>query len=512
MDQQEFLARIRAEEGLSRAVLRKIVVDIPDKTCLFEIVTDAAYPAASERAAAAAAAEAAPAGFAGKAHIRRHVADERLVRHAILDYLAARYSAAAACIRAEDIGVYLGEPVRFVFGVDAAERGYFERNGGILAEVERMLGRTFCNRFEGSLEDKDKGDVVEEDGADEPEEEPAPQLQPLRTFAVTGFEPIDLAEAPVLATYIADCNFPSEMLTVCGTITQIRERETQKGKPYLRFTIGDGTGTLSFSYFLRKKTEAKIRALKEGDSIVCTGENELFRDKLGYTARYINRGAPPAGFVPEKRKGLPVPARYTCVKPEKLVDYNQLSLFEQAALPKELVDNTFVVFDLETTGLSNTAASGNMDAITEIGAVKIVRGEVREKFSTLVDPQRKLTEEIVKLTGLTDEMLAGAPKIGEVIPDFYKFCDGCLLVGHNVQFDCKFIQYYGEQSGYMFDHRAYDTVDIARSALFLPNYKLNTLAAFYGIDFRHHRAYDDALATAKIFIELIKAKKCLPNA
>jgi len=119
--------------------------------------------------------------------------------------------------------------------------------------------------------------------------------------------------------------------------------------------------------------------------------------------------------------------------------------------------------------------------------------------------------EIVSLTGIHDEDLVGAPTIDKVIPDFYKFCEGCFLVGHNVQFDFKFISYYGAQDDYMFEQKTYDTVTLAQSMLFLSNYKLNTVADYYGIKFNHHRAFDDALATAKIFIELIKAKKCLPN-
>ena len=146
--------------------------------------------------------------------------------------------------------------------------------------------------------------------------------------------------------------------------------------------------------------------------------------------------------------------------------------------------NTFVVFDLETTGLVNVPAPGRtMDAITEIGAVKIIGGEIREKFTTLVDPERSLSEEIVKLTGITDDMLKGAPKIGEVIGDFCKFCDGCILVGHNVQFDYKFIQYYAAQEEYAFEHKTYDTLSIAQGTLFLPNYKLNTLADHFKILF-----------------------------
>ncbi len=216
--------------------------------------------------------------------------------------------------------------------------------------------------------------------------------------------------------------------------------------------------------------------------------------------------------MPEKRQGKAVPMHYSKVSPEELIDYSQMNLFDQSVMPEDLVKNTFVVFDLETTGLVNSPTGGKMDAITEIGAVKIIGGEIKEKFTTLVNPERKLDDEIVKQTGITDDMVKDAPKIAEVIPDFVKFCDGCLLVGHNVQFDYKFVRYYAEKEEYAFEFKTYDTMSLAQSMLFLSNYKLNTLADHYGISFNHHRAWDDALTTAKIFIELIKAKKCLPKA
>jgi DNA polymerase III epsilon subunit-like protein len=116
------------------------------------------------------------------------------------------------------------------------------------------------------------------------------------------------------------------------------------------------------------------------------------------------------------------------------------------------------------------------------------------------------------LTGITDADLVGAPTVDKVLADFYKFCDGCYLVGHNVQFDYRFVRYYGELSRYMFDQRQYDTMTLAQELLRgdVANYKLNTLADYYGVTFNHHRAFDDALATAKIFIQLIKKRKKLP--
>ena len=133
------------------------------------------------------------------------------------------------------------------------------------------------------------------------EEEPF-DYRPARTFPVSGFEPIDDGEAPKEATCIADSTFQSEHLVVCGVIRHIQERKTQKEKPYLRFTIADATGTLSFSYFGRKKSEEKVKALQEGDSIVAVGKNELFNGGLSFTSHCIGRGSAPEGFVPEKKK------------------------------------------------------------------------------------------------------------------------------------------------------------------------------------------------------------------
>ena len=98
------------------------------------------------------------------------------------------------------------------------------------------------------------------------------------------------------------------------------------------------------------------------------------------------------------------------------------------------------------------------------------------------------------------------------MPDFYKLCYGSILVGHNIAgFDFKFVDHYCANSGYVLERKIIDTIPLAQELLFLSNYKLNTIADKFNIEFNHHRAIDDALATAKIFIELIKMKKSLPN-
>ena len=108
-------------------------------------------------------------------------------------------------------------------------------------------------------------------------------------------------------------------------------------------------------------------------------------------------------------------------------------------------------------------------------------------------------------------MLIGAPDVKDVIADFFKFAAGSTLVGHNVQFDYKFIRYYGEKEGYLFEQKQYDTVTFSQEMLRLSNYKLNTVADHFGFTFNHHRAYAASFVTAKIFLALVKMKNGLPR-
>ena len=175
------------------------------------------------------------------------------------------------------------------------------------------------------------------------------------------------------------------------------------------------------------------------------------------------------------------------------------------------LDETFVVFDIETTGLSK-----ENDKITEIGAVKIENGKIIDRFSTFVNPQRTLSEEIVKLTNITDEMLKDAPLIDIVLPQFLDFCGDSVLVAHNAGFDVGFIR-NNAQVLHMpsVDNTVLDTVELSRTLLpELKKHKLNIVAEHLGVSLEgHHRAVHDAEATAKIFIKLIDmlAEKGITN-
>src|SRR5215213_2443135 len=158
------------------------------------------------------------------------------------------------------------------------------------------------------------------------------------------------------------------------------------------------------------------------------------------------------------------------------------------------------VFDVETTG----SAAGKGGAITEFGAMKLVRGEVVDQFSTLVNPGRPIDPFVVRLTGITDRMVADAPPIDEVMPRFEEFVEGCVLVGHNVHFDCSFVT--AARGGAKLPNEVLDTLKLARCLVpGLKRYRLSALVSHFGVrQAPNHRALADAAATAEVFKKLLK--------
>lgn len=165
------------------------------------------------------------------------------------------------------------------------------------------------------------------------------------------------------------------------------------------------------------------------------------------------------------------------------------------------IDSPFVVFDIETTGLDN-----NKDTITEIGAVKVEGGKIVDKWSTFVNPCRPIPEHITNLTGINDAMVKNAPKIDEILGSFLEFAKDCTLVAHNAAFDVGFMKKAAQRSGLEFNFCILDTLMLARCMYpDLPNFKLDTLTRHLHVILEnHHRAVDDAKATADVFIKMIE--------
>lgn len=165
------------------------------------------------------------------------------------------------------------------------------------------------------------------------------------------------------------------------------------------------------------------------------------------------------------------------------------------------LDDTYVVFDIETTGLSK-----EKEMITEIGAVKVADGKIIDRFSTFVNPQRPISAEITKLTGITDDMVKDAPTIENVLPEFLKFCEDTVLVAHNASFDTGFIRIATERAGLgELHHTIVDTLELARALLpELNKHKLDIVCEHLGVTLNgHHRAVNDAEATAEVFIKFL---------
>ena len=181
-------------------------------------------------------------------------------------------------------------------------------------------------------------------------------------------------------------------------------------------------------------------------------------------------------------------------------DLTEIAVNEQG----QTLDDTFVVFDIETTGFS--AAE---DRIIEIGAVKITDGAIVDRFSTFVNPEIPIPFEIQQLTHITDDMVLEAPKIEEALPAFLDFVGESALVAHNAGFDVGFIEQNCVRLGRSRTFTSVDTVGLARVLLpTLSKYKLNIVAKALNISLEnHHRAVDDAAATAEIYVKFIEMLK-----
>ena len=519
-EKDKFLEEIRCFDGLKNAILTEISVSKRTKNAEFTLVTDKAYSIAEEMKAKEICQKYLPNGFTASVKMVKRVPDEGLLRKKIYEFMSKKFPAAAAFLKEEDIGIELLQSgAHFYFEIASGEQSLFT-SGRVLDDVSAYLKTIFCGAFYGDVKivEKERDETVVEETVIEEEDAPLET----RYFEIVDFKKLDGADTlPRYATYMADWDNQTQPYAICGTITFIEEKhyvrhveKTNMDEERSRFsiTLSDGTGNMRMTYFPKKVTVDKIRELKIGDSIVVLGANEEYNGGISFKAAKINYGRMPDGFEPEKRKSKPVPKAYHTVFPEKYLDYTQAGFFEDMDKPSDLKNNVFVVFDLETTGLNSMPSMGKMDKIIEIGAVKIIDGNVAEKFSSFVACHERLSPEIVALTGITDADLVGAPEIADVIADFYKFADGAYLVGHNVNFDYNFVRYYAEENRYAFEQKRYDTLTLSQELLpgQVPNYKLNSIADYYGFTFNHHRAFDDALVTAKCFIELLKKRGKLP--
>lgn len=497
----EFIGSLRAlDERVSNLRIKSIEVDRHKAEITYNFICDKSVDDALKNAIADEVAKNTPREFLRvNINVSKIVSNDELINNAVYNYIKENFPSVGIFLKPTDIVCAdVGEVFKYTVRLskDGAE---YMRKSGAIKRINEYLSKNFCSEFAGNTEEKEAEETIDLTSEEVFESE----LQKIehRTIKVKDVVVIDDENMGDTALYIEDATAGD--VTVCGTVTEITERETKNGKPFFIIHLDDTTGRTSGVYFSKKNTCSKIREIAEGDAIIARGSIGEYNGRRSFTFDKINRCTFPSDFVKKEKFRKKPPREYSLVYPSPATTVRVKSVFDtETALPSELTEKVYVVFDIETTGLEIMS-----NGITEIGAVKIENGKISEQFTTLVKPDYPISDEIVRLTGITPEMVADAPKIGSVIPDFMKFTEGAVLVAHNADFDVKFMKRFASAEEYDLGNKVMDTLELSRK--YLPQLRrndLHTLADYFGITFHHHRALSDAYATAEIFIELMKQK------
>ncbi len=352
-------------------------------------------------------------------------------------------------------------------------------------------------------------------------------------------------------------------VVVCGKVIRLEERVLRSGKSIMIFDLTDFTDTITVKMFVKPEMLLEVRDfLKEGvflkvkgitnidkfDGELTVGSVTGIRRAADFTSKRQDNsevkrvelhchtkmsdmdGVSDVKDIIKRAKSFGMPALaitdHGCVQafPDAFHTFSGNAFETIKTDPfkviygvegylvddlKEVVvrsgnqslQDTCVVFDLETTGLS-----AKKNKIIEIGAVKVERGEITDRFSAFINPGEPIPFEIEKLTGISDSMVIGEPPVEEVLPKFLEFCGDAVMVAHNASFDMSFVEYNAELLNIEFKPTIVDTVALARILLpELKRFKLDTVAKALNVSLEnHHRAVDDAEATAHIFTAFVE--------
>ena len=359
---------------------------------------------------------------------------------------------------------------------------------------------------------------------------------------------------------IKEINETSGYVAVTGEIFKVETLETKTGKIILSFFITDLTSSIMGKCFLKPGTEQMeiLDKVKKGLYCKIRGEAifDTFAKEVVIMVRDIVKMKKKERMDKAEKKRVELHMHTTMsamdgVTPAKklieraakwghtavaITDHGVVQAFPEAQMAekdsglkviygvegylvnngipvvlnengKSTLDDTYVVFDLETTGFSS-----KNDKIIEIGAVKIKEGSIVDRFSEFVNPQMRIPYNITELTSITDEMVENAETIEKILPKFLEFCKDSVIVAHNAGFDVGFIKKNARDIGEEFDYPVLDTVPLARYLYpELKKVKLNIVAKHLGVSLEnHHRAVDDAKCTGDILLkcfEKIKEEK-----
>ena len=352
---------------------------------------------------------------------------------------------------------------------------------------------------------------------------------------------------------IKDLNQNSKTVAIVGEIFHIENKELRNGKILSIMSITDNTSSINCKLFLNDLNKDKIlNAVKEGSYVKIKGDVlfDTYQRELTMTISGIRAEVKPhredtckKGKRVELHAHTQMSSMDALCSTKKLVkqaaawghkaiaitDHGVVQAFPEAMdagksnnikilygvegylvednapviknANDESLSQTFVVFDLETTGFSN-----KNDKITEIGAVKIENFKVVDRFSQLINPQKDISYKVQELTGITNDLIKDKPTIEEVLPKFIEFIGDSVMVAHNADFDMGFMQQKCREQNIEFKNTSVDTLTLARTLLpHMKRFRLNLIAKELGVPLlNHHRAVDDAEATAHIFIKFLE--------
>lgn len=315
-----------------------------------------------------------------------------------------------------------------------------------------------------------------------------------------------------LPNYICDVKGAAENIVLCGKISNISQRSYKNKKynpedpksgnpelPLVKFFLDDTTAKIECVCFPNEEAAAAISAIPERSQVICVGKVGVsaYNNALSFAVNGIFNCQIDFDSI-QLVSIKPVPDKYTVIFPEAFKEVGQKSLFDDyKKTPAYFKDKTFVVFDFEATDILPDNAE-----VIEISAVKMVNGKTEKSFSSLTKPSVPIPPKITEITSINNDMVSSSPPFEDVLPDFFKFTRGAILVGHNISgYDYPLLAKYAQKAGYNFDNDMEDTLLLSKK--FMPemhSYSLENLAKNLAITHENaHRAMSDVLATRDLF-------------
>ncbi len=454
--------------------------------------------------------------------IRKSYIEENIILKFVKNFLENNYPSIALNLEKDAIKVIISEQVIIQIKCSSTIKQNFE-NKNLKQILISNLDNNFCARFEISLIE------VEDEDYDEFLQSRLTELEynnisnmfssaQKRRYDVNITHKIMGETIDIMPQAIADFDKPSSSVIVAGRVKFLanktykskrkpkNEGDEPELKPMFSFVLEDRTGKINAVSFPSKANFHKMGLIKDGDNVIIKGDIEKFGERLSLRVKSLSMCERikvednANNEIAEAAHTNKVNAKYIYVSPKKYKIVFQENLFAvHNEVDEKFIGQDFVVFDLETTGLEPST-----NEIIEIGAVKIRDGVVIETFTTFVKPQIAIPDEITKITNITNDMVANAPNIRQVLPDFYKFTRGATLVAYNIPFDYGFIKAASKKYGYDFDNPQIDALVVARDKVRgLGRYNLGAVCNYLGISLvGAHRALQDTIATAELFIKL----------